>query len=78
MAELLGKDDHRTHYCTQLTKADVGTQVCLMGWCQRQRDLGQLIFIDLRDRTGMIQLAFDAQTPRDVFDTAFGVRAEYV
>lgn len=78
MAELLGKDDHRTHYCTQLTKADVGAQVCLMGWCQRQRDLGQLIFIDLRDRTGIIQLAFDAQTPRDVFDTAFGVRAEYV
>jgi len=48
------------------------------GWVQRRRDLGQLIFIDLRDRTGLIQLAFDDNTERDVFDAAFTVRGEYV
>ncbi|NLZ97196.1 MAG: Asp-tRNA(Asn)/Glu-tRNA(Gln) amidotransferase GatCAB subunit C, partial [Candidatus Magasanikbacteria bacterium] len=49
-----------------------------MGWVQRQRDLGSLIFIDLRDRTGIVQLAFDTDTDKSVFDTAFGIRAEYV
>jgi aspartyl-tRNA synthetase len=49
-----------------------------MGWAQKQRDLGSLIFIDLRDRTGIVQLAFDDATDREIFDLAFGVRAEYV
>ena len=48
------------------------------GWAQRQRDLGQLIFIDLRDRTGIIQLAFDDHTDKEIFGKAFGVRAEFV
>jgi len=48
------------------------------GWAQRRRDLGQLIFIDLRDRTGILQLAFDDNTARDVFGTAFSVRSEFV
>ena len=50
----------------------------MCGWVQRQRDLGSLIFIDLRDRSGIVQLAFDDQTDRALFDTAFGIRAEYV
>lgn len=50
----------------------------MFGWVQRQRDLGQLIFIDLRDRTGIIQLAFDEGTPREAFDKAFAARSEYV
>ena len=78
MAELLTKTDKRTCYCAELSKANLGQTVCVMGWAQRQRDLGQLIFIDLRDRTGIVQLAFDDATDRAVFDKAFTVRAEFV
>ena len=49
----------RTGYCGNFRMADVGREVSVCGWVQRQRDLGQLIFIDLRDRTGILQLAFD-------------------
>ncbi|MBQ9087055.1 MAG: aspartate--tRNA ligase [Clostridia bacterium] len=78
MAELLRKDDKRTHYCGTLSAAEVGQRVCVMGWAQKQRDLGALIFIDLRDRTGIVQLAFDDATDRDIFARAFTVRAEFV
>ena len=54
----------RTHYCGEPRLSDVGKEVVVCGWAQRQRDLGQLIFIDLRDRTGIIQLAFDDHTDR--------------
>ncbi len=70
--------DKRTAYCGTLTAADIGKKVTVCGWCQRQRDLGSLIFIDLRDRTGIVQLAFDDSTDRAIFDTAFGIRAEFV
>ena len=78
MAELLDINDKRTKYCGLYTSADIGSEVCVMGWCQRQRDLGSLIFIDLRDRTGMVQLAFDGETPKEAYDAAFKVRSEYV
>lgn len=78
MAELLTSNDKRTKYCGEFTAADIGSTVCVMGWVQRQRDLGSLIFIDLRDRTGIIQLAFDNETKQSIFDMAFGIRAEYV
>ncbi len=78
MAEFLSVNDKRTHLCAELTAANVGERVCVMGWAQKQRDLGALIFIDLRDRTGILQLAFDDKTDRAIFDKAFGVRAEYV
>ncbi len=78
MAELLAKSDKRTKYCGEFTKADVGQTVCVMGWAQKQRDLGKLIFIDLRDRTGIVQLAFDSEAHKEAFDKAFTVRAEYV
>ncbi len=68
----------RTHYCGELRMQDVGAAVTVCGWVQRQRDLGALIFIDLRDRTGIVQLAFDEQTEKAVFDKAFGARSEYV
>jgi aspartyl-tRNA synthetase len=68
----------RTNYCGELRASDIGKTVTLCGWAQRQRDLGQLIFIDLRDRTGIVQLAFDDSTDRSVFDKAFSVRSEYV
>ena len=78
MAELLKENDKRTNMCAALSAADVGKRVCVMGWVQKQRDLGSLIFIDLRDRTGIVQLAFDEKTDKDIFDRAFGIRAEYV
>lgn len=68
----------RTHYCGDLRQAQVGQEVVVCGWVQRQRDLGQLIFVDLRDRTGLLQLAFDEATDRAVFEKAAGVRAEFV
>ena len=76
--ESFTKADKRTHYCGTLTSANIGERVTVTGWCQRQRDLGSLIFIDLRDRTGIVQLAFDDSTDREIFDKAFGIRAEFV
>ncbi|MBQ6420901.1 MAG: aspartate--tRNA ligase [Clostridia bacterium] len=68
----------RTDYCSNFTIADVGREITVYGWVQRQRNLGGLIFIDLRDRTGLIQLAFDDLTERAVFEKAASVRSEYV
>ena len=78
MAEFLTAADKRTHLCAELSAANVGERVCVMGWAQKQRDLGALIFIDLRDRSGILQLAFDDTTDREIFSKAFGVRAEFV
>ena len=68
----------RTHYCGDLRADNINETVTVCGWVQRQRDLGQLIFIDLRDRTGIVQLAFDDNTARGIFEKAFAVRSEYV
>ena len=68
----------RTCYCGQVTEAMIGQTVNLYGWVQRQRDLGGLIFIDLRDRSGLIQLQFDESVNKEAFDVAFGIRSEYV
>ncbi len=68
----------RTDYCGTLRVSDVGREVTVAGWVQRQRDLGALIFIDLRDRTGIVQLAFDDSTDKAIFDKAFAVRSEFV
>ncbi|MBR5528651.1 MAG: aspartate--tRNA ligase [Clostridia bacterium] len=77
MAEFLG-NMKRTDYCGTLSEKDIGKTVCVMGWVQKQRDLGSLIFIDLRDRTGIVQLAFDDTTAKDIHDKAFAARSEYV
>ena len=76
--DIFEKNDKRTHYCGTLTSENIGQRVCVLGWAQKQRDLGSLIFIDLRDRTGIVQLAFDENTDREIFDKAFSVRAEFV
>ena len=68
----------RTDYCGNLRLADAGKEVVVCGWVQRCRDLGQLIFIDLRDRTGVVQLAFNDQTEKEIFDKAFSCRSEFV
>ncbi len=77
MVELLG-ESRRTHYSGEINENEIGRTVAVCGWCQRQRDLGGLIFIDLRDRAGVVQLAFDSQTKADVFGKAELVRGEYV
>ena len=69
---------YRTKYCQEISSADVGERVNVCGWVQKQRDLGSLIFVDLRDRSGIIQLAFDEKTEKDVFDVAFTLRSEFV
>ena len=68
----------RTAYCGEFREEHAGQEVTVFGWVQRQRDLGQLIFVDLRDRTGIVQLAFDQDTDKAVFDKAFSLRSEYV
>jgi len=68
----------RTGYCGDLRISDIDKEITVTGWVQRQRDLGQLIFIDLRDRSGIIQLAFDEDVSREIFDKAFSVRSEFV
>lgn len=68
----------RTSYCGEFRLEQVGEKAVVFGWAARQRDLGQLIFIDLRDRTGILQLAFDESSDRAVFEKAFSVRAEFV
>ncbi len=78
MAEFLKATDKRTCYCGELSENMIGQRVCVMGWVQRQRDLGALIFIDLRDRAGILQLAFDDTTDREIFAKAASCRAEYV
>jgi len=71
-------DWHRTHMCGDLGKEDYGQQVILAGWVQKRRDLGGLIFIDLRDRSGIVQLAFDPEVNTIAFREAEKVRSEYV
>lgn len=68
----------RTDYCAKFNINNVGEEITVFGWVQKQRDLGNLIFIDLRDRTGIIQLSFNDQTDRAVFEKAQSVRTEYV
>ena len=68
----------RTDYCGDLRIGDVGKEVVVAGWVQRQRDLGALIFIELRDRTGIVQLAFGENTDKEIFDKAFSARSEFV
>ena len=68
----------RTDYCGNFRLSDAGKEVTVFGWVQRARNLGSLIFIDLRDRTGIIQLAFDENTAKDVFEKAELAKSEYV
>ncbi len=69
----------RTCYCTELGKEDVGREVTLMGWTNVRRDLGALIFVQLRDRTGLMQIVFDSSTlSKEDFDRASTIRSEYV
>src|SRR5574344_1824990 len=68
----------RSIYCGEVNLTAKDTEVTLCGWVQRQRDLGGLIFIDLRDRTGIVQLAFDENTEKEIFEKAASISSEFV
>ena len=68
----------RTAYCGELRIGNVGENVVLMGWVQRSRDKGALIFTDIRDRSGLCQIVFDENTKQDVFKKAETLGSEYV
>jgi len=68
----------RTDYCGNFRKEHIGNKVTVYGWVQRARNLGGLIFIDLRDRTGIVQCTFDEAVNKEMFDRAFTVRSEFV
>ncbi|MHC1748657.1 MAG: aspartate--tRNA ligase [Cellulosilyticaceae bacterium] len=68
----------RTHYCTDLNSSNIGETVTVTGWVQRRRNLGQLLFVTLRDRTGLLQLSFGENTSEELFAKAETLRAEFV
>jgi len=68
----------RTHGCNELGKADIGKEVILMGWVQRRRDHGGVIFVDLRDRDGLTQVVFNPEVNPEVHTKAHVIRSEYV
>ena len=68
----------RTHTCGELTGADNGAEVCLMGWVQYRRDHGGLIFVDLRDRFGLTQIVFSPEYAPEAHEQAGALRSEYV
>jgi aspartyl-tRNA synthetase len=68
----------KDHSCGELNKKDVGSEVTLAGWVDRRRDHGGLIFIDLRDRSGIIQVVFNPETSKAAHKKANSVRSEYV
>jgi len=68
----------RTHMCGELRKENIGESVVLNGWIQKRRNLGGLIFCDVRDKTGITQVVFNDQIPQELFDRADRLRSEYV
>ena len=74
----MGKCFKRSHHCGLLTAAEAGQQVTLSGWVAKRRDHGGLIFIDLRDRSGIVQVVIDTETAGDSFKVAEDVRNEFV
>ncbi len=67
----------RSHRCAELGSADIGKKVSVMGWVQKQRNLGSLVFVDLRDRSGIVQLVF-TDKDGEMFDKAKTIRSEFV
>ena len=77
MGEFLG-DWKRTALCAEFTTADIDREVTLMGWADTRRDLGGLIFVDLRDRSGIMQVVFDESMFEGDFNKAGSIRSEFV
>ncbi len=72
------KELKRTHRCTEVQKNEAGENVALCGWVNKKRNYGSLLFVDLRDRTGLIQLVFDSETESSLFEKAKELRSEFV
>jgi aspartyl-tRNA synthetase len=72
------KSVYRTHHCGQLDKSHVGQEVIINGWVQKRRDLGGLIFLDLRDRSGVVQVVFNPEISEEAARLADKVRSQYV
>ena len=68
----------RTHMCAEVTAEDIGREIVVMGWVQKRRDLGRLIFVDLRDRTGLLQIVFKDELDKELHDKAVQIRNEFV
>jgi len=68
----------RTHKCSELGLDNVGEKVVVMGWTHKRRDLGGVIFIDLRDRSGVLQVVFNGEVDKEIFEKAETIRNEYV
>ncbi|MEG1585136.1 MAG: amino acid--tRNA ligase-related protein, partial [Anaerovorax sp.] len=68
----------RTHMCGVLTSANIDEKVVLNGWIQKRRNLGALIFCDLRDKTGLVQIVFNDTIPKELFEKADRLRGEFV
>ncbi len=78
MAESM-KGLHRSHRCTEVSNANIGETVTVMGWVQKRRNLGSLIFVDLRDRSGLLQIVFDEESVgTEGFEKAGTLRSEFV
>ncbi|MDD4558494.1 MAG: aspartate--tRNA ligase [bacterium] len=71
-------DWKRSKYCGRISLADEGNTLVLMGWCQKRRDHGSLIFIDLRDREGVVQIAINPERSQEAHQVAENIRSEYV
>ena len=75
----MDKDLFRSHFCAELNEDDIGSQSTVTGWVQRTRDMGGIIFLDLRDKTGILQVVFDLKDIGEtMFESAESLRSEYV
>jgi len=77
LSDILG-EMRKTHHCNELGTEQIGTEVVLMGWVQRRRDHGGVIFVDLRDREGITQVVFNPEENKGVHEKAHVIRSEYV
>ena len=77
MSELI-TGQKRTKRCAEFTEADVGSKVTAMGWVDTRRDMGKIIFVDLRDRSGIIQVVIDDRVSAEDFEKASKIHNEYV
>ena len=72
------KGEFRTKYCGEFTEADLDKEVVAMGWVATRRDFGDLVFVDLRDRTGKLQVVFDKSKFKGDYDKVDKLRSEFV
>ena len=77
MAESM-KGLKRTHRCTELSSANIGEKVTVMGWVQKNRNKGGIVFVDLRDRSGLLQIIFEGEDKAELIEKASHLRSEYV